>query len=400
MIGFTAVAVAVLYAVADRIVEDVLELESLWGQVLEIVVMAAMTSVVLWLGVLRPLHRQAAEQREAAEQRRGEIERTAADQRFESQLHRALEMAATEEMAYALIPRCSSPTPATPISSVHSPSTRTSQGCAVWSRRTTARRSVAHRAFSSNRVERSMPARTSTGVPVDRAQRRVFRSASVVARSACSTRLPDGHPPATDQNARLETVATQAGSRIGMLRVMSATTLQAATDPLTGLLNRRSFENNAHALVRQGRSFALAMGDLDHFKRLNDAHGHDAGDRALRLFARVLRNALRSEDIISRYGGEEFVIVFPDLTADQAGTALRRMQESLIVALADGSVPGFSVSYGVTDTSESNRLDELCRIADSALFRAKREGRNRVVVDEVRHRSAATAPIASAEILA
>jgi diguanylate cyclase (GGDEF)-like protein len=162
---------------------------------------------------------------------------------------------------------------------------------------------------------------------------------------------------------------------------MSTTTLQAATDPLTGLLNRRSFENRVHAQLRLGRPFALAMGDLDHFKRLNDAHGHGAGDRALRLFARVLRAALRSEDIISRYGGEEFVIVFPDLTAPQAENALRRMQESMLIALADGSVPGFTVSYGVTDTIEGIQLEELTRIADAALFRAKREGRNRVTVD-------------------
>jgi diguanylate cyclase (GGDEF)-like protein len=95
----------------------------------------------------------------------------------------------------------------------------------------------------------------------------------------------------------------------------------------------------------------------------------------------VLRAALRSEDIISRYGGEEFVIVFPDLTAPQAANALRRMQESMLIALADGSVPGFTVSYGVTDTIEGIQLEELTRIADAALFRAKREGRNRVTVD-------------------
>ena len=123
------------------------------------------------------------------------------------------------------------------------------------------------------------------------------------------------------------------------------------------------------------------MGDLDFFKRLNDTHGHDAGDRALRLFSSVLRGSLRSEDIISRYGGEEFVIVFPDHTAAAAAGALRRMQESLVVALADGSVPGFTVSYGVTDTTQTVTLEELCRIADGALFRAKREGRDRVVTD-------------------
>ena len=70
-----------------------------------------------------------------------------------------------------------------------------------------------------------------------------------------------------------------------MLRVMEAVHLQAATDPLTGLLNRRSFENHAQGMIRRNVPFALAMGDLDHFKKLNDTHGHDAGDRALRSFS-------------------------------------------------------------------------------------------------------------------
>jgi diguanylate cyclase (GGDEF)-like protein len=191
----------------------------------------------------------------------------------------------------------------------------------------------------------------------------------------------EGEPPTSSQVRRFEAIATQTGSRIGMLRVMAATTLQAATDPLTGLLNRRAFENRVHALVRANEPFALAMGDLDHFKRLNDTHGHDAGDRALRLFARVLQRSLRAEDVVSRYGGEEFVVVFPDRTATQAAAALERMQEQLVVALTEGSVPGFTVSYGITDSTQSRELDELCRIADAALFRAKREGRNRVVTD-------------------
>ncbi|NQV06748.1 GGDEF domain-containing protein [bacterium] len=166
-----------------------------------------------------------------------------------------------------------------------------------------------------------------------------------------------------------------------MLRVMSATTIQAATDPLTGLLNRRSFEDQTHELLLRGVSFSLAMVDLDHFKLLNDTHGHDAGDRALRLFARTMRSTLRADDLLSRYGGEEFVIVFPDRTTEQAAGALRRIQEELVVALAAGTVPGFTASFGLTHTNDAESLDDLCRIADSALFQAKSQGRDRIVID-------------------
>jgi diguanylate cyclase (GGDEF)-like protein len=161
---------------------------------------------------------------------------------------------------------------------------------------------------------------------------------------------------------------------------MEKTHLQAATDPLTGLLNRRSVENHVRDLIQRRVPFAVAMGDLDHFKALNDRHGHDAGDRALRLFARTVLRSLRADDLVARFGGEEFVIVFPDRTAEGAAAGLERLREELIIELAAGSVPGFTCSFGVADTSDAAELEELLGTADSALFRAKRAGRNRVVV--------------------
>ena len=80
-------------------------------------------------------------------------------------------------------------------------------------------------------------------------------------------------------------------------------------------------------LLRRREPFTLAMGDLDHFKALNDTHGHDAGDRALRLFFRTMREAVRTSDLVSRYGGEEFVIAFPGLSVEAAARALGRIQE-------------------------------------------------------------------------
>jgi diguanylate cyclase (GGDEF)-like protein len=125
------------------------------------------------------------------------------------------------------------------------------------------------------------------------------------------------------------------------------------------------------------------MGDLDHFKRLNDTHGHDAGDRALRLFARTTLRVLRSEDLICRFGGEEFVFVFPERTVTETVAALERLRHEVLLALTAGTVPGFTASFGVAHSHQAPSLDELCRIADAALFRAKREGRDRIIADEV-----------------
>jgi diguanylate cyclase (GGDEF)-like protein len=186
--------------------------------------------------------------------------------------------------------------------------------------------------------------------------------------------------PTRAEVARLEAVASQAGSRIGMLRVMSATTLQAATDPLTGLLNRRSFENQAHAILRQHGPLALAMGDLDHFKLLNDVHGHDTGDRALRLFARVLRDSVRPNDIPARYGGEEFVAVLPDCSLDDAAAIIERIRARLHHALTDGNVPVFTVSFGLAASESGRTFGETVDAADQALIRAKRNGRDRIEI--------------------
>ena len=101
---------------------------------------------------------------------------------------------------------------------------------------------------------------------------------------------------------------------------MAETQLQASTDTLTGLLNRRSFSERVAAVPAHLYPVAVAMADLDHFKTLNDTYGHETGDRALRLFARVLRDSLRTSDVASRYGGEEFAIAFPDCSAVDAST--------------------------------------------------------------------------------
>jgi diguanylate cyclase (GGDEF)-like protein len=390
----TASVVALLYAAADRLIEDVLKFNSAWGELVEIVVMAAVASAALWVGVLQPLHREASRQRAVTVTRQTELEEHSRRQAFESQFHRAMEMAATEDMAYQSVAKALriaaggfdaelllADSSDAHLKQVLSVSEDGQAMCNVGAPHDcpAIRRSQTLRFASSDALDacphlgnRARGACSATCVPVSMAGRSI---------GVLHTVGPHDRPLTAQQAEQLETIASHAGTRIGLLRVMFATSLQAATDPLTGLLNRRAFENRLHALFRRGTSFALAMGDLDRFKHLNDSHGHEAGDRALRLFSKVLSESLRTDDIVSRYGGEEFLIAFPNQTSRHAADALRRMQEGLAIALADGTVPTFTVSFGVTDSDQSRDLDELCRIADAALFRAKRAGRDRVQVD-------------------
>ena len=189
---------------------------------------------------------------------------------------------------------------------------------------------------------------------------------------------PD-RPFTEDERNLLEVVARQAGQRVGMLRATQQAQLQASTDPLTGLFNRRSMENSVRSLVRDHVSFAVAICDLDHFKQLNDTFGHDTGDRALRVFSRTLRNTVRAADLVSRHGGEEFVVVLPfsDMTA--AADVMDRVRLELQVALSDGRTPAFTVSVGVADTSEIDDYESLLALADERLLAAKRAGRDRVL---------------------
>jgi diguanylate cyclase (GGDEF)-like protein len=190
----------------------------------------------------------------------------------------------------------------------------------------------------------------------------------------------DGAPPAKGDVAYLEMTLHRASERIAMLRAFEKSEAQARTDPLTGLWNRRSLENRVRDLQRDGTPYALAYGDLDHFKVLNDTHGHEAGDQALRLFARVLRDSIRPTDITARYGGEEFLVVLPECDVETATKILERLRERLALTLGTGRVPPFTVSFGLAASSDADTFDEVVAVADQALLTAKTAGRNRTVV--------------------
>ncbi len=177
--------------------------------------------------------------------------------------------------------------------------------------------------------------------------------------------------------ASLETLAFAAATRTGTVRAFQRTQLQAMTDSLTGLLNRRALEIEMHDMVRRGGEFAVIVADLDHFKRLNDTLGHQSGDQALRRFGEVLKGTLRADDRAARWGGEEFVVLLVGTLALQAAEWVDRARAHLAAELAQNGQPAFTASFGIADSSMARDSASLLRIADSALYIAKSRGRDR-----------------------
>ena len=159
----------------------------------------------------------------------------------------------------------------------------------------------------------------------------------------------------------------------------------AYTDALTGAANRRHFlelcDKELERAKRYGRPMALLMMDIDHFKRINDSHGHALGDEVLKRLVETCQADLRGQDVLGRLGGEEFAVVMPECTleaAEMVAERLRRTLAAVAVPAAGGSV-NFTVSIGVTDWAPERSLEATLELADKAMYAAKSAGRNRVV---------------------
>ncbi len=351
-----------------------------------ILITSAGVAVFLVLGaalaLVRTLRRQ--EAATAAQDARTELE---------TRLQRALEMAESEDAVYRLVSTALASTEIElPVELLIADSSRahlhqvasahmsTTSGCGV-SAPTACPAAVSGQTqlFPSSRdldacpflVDRPDGPCAAVCVPVNIAGR---------AMGVIHARGPDRQPAPPGSISSLELVARRAGERLSLLRVFARSEMQANTDPLTGLLNRRSLEAATVDLVDEGEDYVVAYADLDHFKKLNDVHGHDAGDRALRLFSRVLRDSVRPSDIPARYGGEEFIVVLPQCSPTDAEMVMERVQDRLAAAVRDEPGPEFTVSVGIAPSQITKTFGEVVEAADMALLEAKATGRDRVVV--------------------
>ena len=173
--------------------------------------------------------------------------------------------------------------------------------------------------------------------------------------------------------------------RVRIARLVHRLSEASRTDPLTGVLNRRGFDERMSAALaraaRNGRPVSLLLGDLDEFKRLNDRCGHAAGDRALRRFASVAMACAKRTQIVGRFGGEEFAVLLPDTDAIAAYAFAERMRRAYRDASA--GVDGATLSVGIASLPGAAAEPELLlRSADRALYAAKALGRDRSIVFE------------------
>ena len=163
---------------------------------------------------------------------------------------------------------------------------------------------------------------------------------------------------------------------------------RASTDALTGVYNRHYLDAHLDQLLSRAhadkKQLAIAFCDIDHFKRLNDTYGHDAGDAALIEFTQRLQRNLRSFDLVARMGGEEFLVVMPDTPLERAYRISERMRsriEETPFKLPSGEEVPVTISVGIAISHELDDLAaDMVKRADTAMYQAKRTGRNRVVV--------------------
>jgi diguanylate cyclase (GGDEF)-like protein len=221
---------------------------------------------------------------------------------------------------------------------------------------------------------RSLSVPNGVAVPI-RVRRELWGSLLVVARDK------DDVPP--DVEERLGIFADLVGLAITNTDTSARLLAQATGDPLTGLLNHRAFQERVESEVgraqRYGRPLALVLLDLDHFKLINDSYGHQAGDAALMQAARLLERGARAGDVLGRIGGDEFALLLPETTAEGALPIAERWAAEFSAAPV-GVAAHLTMSAGICDLTHANGSQELLQFADGALYWAKNQGRDTIVV--------------------
>jgi diguanylate cyclase (GGDEF)-like protein len=191
-----------------------------------------------------------------------------------------------------------------------------------------------------------------------------------------------------DRGRLVETLGRQLALALGNIRLRATLREQSARDPLTGLFNRRymeeSLDREVRRAAREGYGLGVLLADLDNFKQLNDAFGHAAGDAVLRRIGRFLAGAVRGEDIACRFGGEEFVLILPKASLDDAYRRAEALREGIKAQPRDEPTelyPTATMSVGVAAYPDhATSVAGLILAADSAMYLAKGRGRDRVVV--------------------
>lgn len=201
------------------------------------------------------------------------------------------------------------------------------------------------------------------------------------------------HRP-VDANELLARVRTQVRRKRFQERLRSTYEISlsmALTDSLTGLYNRRYFETHLQKLLQKSEETKKALGillmDIDHFKSFNDTYGHGVGDEVLKIFAQRTKDSLRSFDLVARLGGEEFVVILPDVSVEMAHVIAERLrrtiaEEPFVVSAPEGKVT-VTTSIGGALIDGLGKTEEVLERADKALYEAKETGRNRTVFEGV-----------------
>jgi len=188
-----------------------------------------------------------------------------------------------------------------------------------------------------------------------------------------------------ERSAELEKLNTMLRSEIeARCQLEAALAEAAATDTMSQLLNRRgmleALEQASEQARRQKSSFIVVIGDVDHFKRINDQNGHTVGDQVLVGLGRRLKSSLQSHDAAGRWGGEEFLMLWPDMSITEAEARANSLRESIANKPVYPGAPPITMSFGVAEFTGLDTLDRCISRADRALYRAKIDGRNRVSV--------------------